>query len=79
MRNVSRKTRNAMRKDRKENPSNKMLIARRTPETPAKRHIREQVEQLYRELKVNGVHWSECVQAVKTDWVPQLKNKYRRK
>ncbi len=79
MRNVSRKTRNAMRRDRNANPSSKMLLARGASETPTKRRIREQAEQLHRELKDNGATWAQCVQAVKTNWIPQLKNKYRGK
>ena len=79
MRNVSRKTRNAMRRDRNANPSLKMLIARRTSEAPAKRQIRAQTEVLHRELKDNGATWAQCVQAVKTNWIPQLKNKHRGK
>ena len=79
MRNVSRKTRNAMRRDRKASPSLKMLVARWTSEAPAKRQIRAQVEVLHRELKDTGTTWAQCVQAVKTNWIPQLKNKYRGK
>ena len=79
MRNVSRKTRNAMRRDRNANPSSKMLLAREASETPTKRRIREQAEQLHRELKDNGATWAQCVQAVKTNWIPQLKNKCRGK
>jgi hypothetical protein len=79
MRNVSRKTQNAMRRDRNANPSLKMLIARRISEAPAKRQIREQAEVLHRELKDTGATWAQCVQAVKTYWIPQLKNKYRGK
>tara|TARA_S200000501_G_scaffold248057_1_gene232383 strand:- start:164 stop:433 length:270 start_codon:yes stop_codon:yes gene_type:complete len=77
MRNVSRKTRNAMRRDSNMNPSTKKLIARKTSETPIKRQTREQAVALYRELKDNGATWAQCVQAIKTDWVSQLKNKYR--
>jgi len=79
MRNVSRKTRNAMRRDRNANPSSKMLLAREASETRTKRRIREQAKQLHRELKNNGATWAQCVQAVKTNWIPQLKNKYRGK
>ena len=68
-----------MRRDRNANPSSKMLLARGASETPTKRRIREQAEQLHRELKDNGATWAQCVQAVKTNWVPQLNNKYRGK
>ena len=68
-----------MRRDRNANPSSKMLIARKASETLVKRQTREQAEALHRELQDNGATWAQCVQAVKTNWVPQLKNKYRSK
>jgi hypothetical protein len=79
MRNISKKTQNALRRGRKLNPSSEVLTARRSSETPIKKHIREQAEVLHRELKNNGATWAQCVQAIKTKWVPQLKIKYRGK
>jgi hypothetical protein len=79
MRNISKKTQNAMRRDRNSNPSSEILTARRASETPTKKHIREQAEALHRELKDSGATWAQCVQAIKTHWIPQLKNKYRGK
>ena len=77
MRNIPKKTRNAMRRDRNSNPSSEILTARRASETSTKKHEREMAEALHRELKDNGATWAQCVQAIKTNWVPQLKNKYR--
>lgn len=68
-----------MRRDRNSNPSSEILTARRASETPTKKHIREQAEALHRELKDSEATWAQCVQAIKTHWIPQLKNKYRGK
>ena len=79
MRNISKQTQNAMRRGRNANPSLEALTARRASETPTKKHFREHAEALHRELMDNGATWAQCVQAIKTNWVPQLKNKYRGK
>tara|TARA_R110001606_G_scaffold397597_2_gene574564 strand:+ start:12768 stop:13061 length:294 start_codon:yes stop_codon:yes gene_type:complete len=74
---LSRKIRNAMRRERRANPSAEDIIRRQKTETPEKRSVRERAEALQGELKSKGVTWAACVQAIKTDWIAQLKNKHR--
>ena len=54
-----------------------MRLAQSKAESPAQRQVREQVEALWLEYGSKGATWSACVQAVKTGWVAQFKNKYR--
>ncbi len=70
---VSRKIRNLLRRERRANPTVKMLHAR----SPEKRRIQEQAEELWQEYQSKGATWAACVQAVKTGWVAQFRNKYR--
>ena len=74
---VSRKIRNLLRRERRANPSVEMRLAQGKAESPTKQQIRERAEALWLEYKSKGATWSACVQAVKTKWVPQFKNKYR--
>ena len=70
---VSRKLRNLLRRERRAYPTVAMLLAR----SPEKRRIQEQAEELWREYQSSGPTWAACVQAVKTGWVAQFKNKHR--
>ena len=74
---ISRKIRNLMRRERRANPTVEMRLAQSKAESPAQRQVREQVEALWLEYGPKGATWSACVQAVKTGWVAQFKNKYR--
>ncbi|MEQ8503885.1 MAG: hypothetical protein RIB80_01070 [Rhodospirillales bacterium] len=76
MRNVSRKIRNAMRRERRANPSADMIAAREAAETAEKRRIRLRAEELLHAYGAKGATWAECFQAVKTNWVGRLMAKY---
>jgi hypothetical protein len=75
---VSKKIRNMMRRERRANPTVEMIFAQRKSETPEKRRVRERAEELWRDYRSTGATWAACVQAVKTDWVSQFINKYRK-
>ena len=74
---VSRKTVKLARREKQTNPSLMQVLHRRAGESPKQRAIRETAEGLYREYASKGATWAACVQAVKTDWISQFKNKYR--
>jgi hypothetical protein len=74
---ISRKLRNLLRRERRANPTVQVLLNRLKGETPEKRVLREQATILYSELRHKGVTWAACIQAIKTNWVAQLKNKHR--
>jgi len=69
MRSVSRKIRNALRRDRRDAPPVEVLLARLKRGTPEQQAIRRRAEELYSRLHARGATWSACVHAVKTDWV----------
>jgi hypothetical protein len=71
-RNVARHTLKAMRRERRRTPSIEALLARWRRETPQERAVRDQAEELLRQLQADGVTWAACVQAVKTRWVASL-------
>ena len=75
---VSRKTVKRARREKRANPSLMQVLHRRAGESPKKRAIREKAEGLYREYAPKGATWAACVQAVKTGWISQLQNKYRK-
>jgi hypothetical protein len=64
-RNLSRKSRNALRRERRANPPLRDILARLASETPERRAVREKAEALLR-LHADSVTWGACVQAVKT-------------
>jgi len=65
-----------MRRERRANPTLEMLLAQRKAETPTDRRVREQAQELWFQYGSEGATWAACVQAVKTDWVAQFKDKY---
>ena len=75
---VSRKTVKLARREKRANPSLMQILHRQVGESPRKREIREKAEGLYREYASKGATWAACVHAVKTDWISQFKNKYRK-
>ena len=75
---VSRKTVKLARREKRANPSLMQILRRRAEESPKKRATREKAEGLHREYASKGATWAACVQAVKTDWISQFKNKYRK-
>ena len=75
---VSRKTIKLARREKRANPPLMQILHRQAGETPEKRAIREKAEGLYREYASKGATWAACVQAVKTNWISQFKNKYRK-
>lgn len=74
---VSRKLRNALRRERRENPTVETLLARDKAETAEKRASRQAAQALHAQLRHKGVTWAQAVQAIKTDWVAELRNKFR--
>ena len=74
---VSRKIQNMLRRARKADPVYRVMSTLRSVQTPQKRQVREAAEALYLELRSRGVTRAACVQAVKTNWVTQLRAKYR--
>jgi len=77
VRSVSRKILNALRRDRRDAPPVEVLLARLRRGTPEQQAVRRRAEELYSRLHARGATWSACVQAIKTDWVASLENKYR--
>jgi hypothetical protein len=75
---VSKKIRNLMRRERRANPTVEMVQARVKSETEERRRVRERAEELWRDYGSNGASWAACVQAVKTNWVGQFINKYKK-
>ena len=75
---VSRKTVKLARREKRANPSLMQILHRRAGAGPKTRAIREKAEGLHREYASKGATWAACVQAVKTDWISQFKNKYRK-
>jgi len=83
--NVSRKIRNAMRRDRRENPSNASLNQRAMHRANARGKLAEQyakedsifntAQGLFSRYS-SVATWSACVQAVKTDYVSEFHNRY---
>ena len=65
-RNLSRKSRNALRRERHANPPLRDILARLAGETPDRRAVREKAEALLRLHGPGGATWGACVQAVKT-------------
>lgn len=83
--NVARKTVNAMRRERRLNPSVASMIQRAEARKSARGDLRKRYDKedsilrtaqdLY--ARYQGIaEWSACVQAAKTDWVSQFHNKY---
>jgi hypothetical protein len=54
-----------------------MLLARRRAKTTDAWTLRERAEALVQEYSPKGATWAAAVQAVKTDWVASLQNRYR--
>lgn len=90
-RNVSRKTVNALRRERRANPSLESIKAKRfyrdeimnkqgNNSIKDKIILQERQEatalQLYETYQSIGITWSACMQAVKTDWVSELHLKW---
>jgi hypothetical protein len=73
---TSKKTCNAVRRESNLNPTVAILIARQIGETQENRDIRVNAERLFAQLNKNGANWAACVQAVKTNWVPNLIGKF---
>jgi len=65
-RNLSRKSRNGLRRERRANPPLHDILARLAGETPEHRAVREKAEALLRLHAATGATWGACVQAVKT-------------
>ena len=65
-RNLSRKSRNALRRERRANPPLHDILARLAGETAESRAVREKAEALLRLHAATGATWGACVQAVKT-------------
>ena len=61
--NLSRKSRNALRRERRANPPLRDILARLAGESPERRAVREKAEAL---LRLHAATWGACVQAVKT-------------
>jgi hypothetical protein len=70
---VSRKIRNLLRRERRASPTVAVLLAR----SPEDRQVLGRAVELQREFQSKGATWAACVQAVKTGWIAQFRNKYR--
>ena len=75
---VSRKTVKLARREKRASPSLMQILHRRAWRKPKEESDREKAEGLHREYASKGATWAACVQAVKTDWISQFKNKYRK-
>ena len=74
-RNLSRKSRNALGRERRANPPLRDILARLAGETPERRALREAAEALLRLHAADGATWSACVQAIKTGRTGVFKTK----
>ena len=74
-RNLSRKSRNALRRERRANPPLHDILARLAGETPERLAVREKAEALLRLHAADGATWGACVQAVKTGRMAMFKAK----
>jgi hypothetical protein len=92
--NLARKTRNMLRRDRRENPAvedvmrsyavKQEIIAK--PRGDKQRELREryiaeedthyQALKLFEQYKEAGIKWAACIQAIKTNFVEHLHNKW---
>lgn len=72
-RNVSRRTRNALRKDRRENLTLSNVVHALTKKSNTVYHNR--ASELFARYG-SVATWAACVQAVKTEWVSQFHQKY---
>lgn len=73
---VSRKIRNEMRRERRARTGLHARFEHARNASPQERRVMEEAERLWLQYKDKGVTWAACVQAVKTDWVSQLRAKY---
>lgn len=74
---ISRKTKTALRRERRAHPTSEMLLARMAAETAQTRAIRLAAEALWLAHRDAGLTWAGAVQAVKTDKVASVKANYR--
>lgn len=90
-RNLGRKIRNELRRERRANPTIESILAKAKhrrdilekkgysllkEELLKKIDIEKRSLALYNKYKNKGVSWASCIQAVKTDWVPQFETKW---
>ena len=89
--NISRSLRNELRRERRANPSMRSIFAKVDHKNTmlakkgrdaskdlflAKADIERRALELFNKYKSKGVEWSACVQAVKTNWIPQFETKW---
>jgi len=66
-----------MRRERRANPTVEMLLAGDRFDRSTKSPDYKRAQELWNEYKSKGASWSECVHAVKSNWINQLKSKYQ--
>jgi hypothetical protein len=76
---ISRKIRNERRCEQRARSGLHARFEHARNASPKERRVMEEAERLWLEYKDKGATWSACVQAVKTDWVGQLRAKYDNK
>lgn len=65
-----------MRAERMANPSAENIILRERAMSPENKSIQKRASELFKKYESRGVKWSACIQAVKTNWIPQFETKW---
>lgn len=75
-RSTSRKMKNAMHRDKVANPTVAMMAQQDRMTSHEKKAVTKRASELFKKYEDRGAKWSACVQAVKTNWIPQFETRW---